>query len=74
MLGTDWLFVTLMKNEGHRNIKQSQNNPEAPLGEVLSLRNLHLHSQAVPVGPRYAQHRIENGIVRALMGEFCSLA
>lgn len=66
-------FVTLMKHEGHGKIKQSRSNPAAPLGGMLSLGILHWHSQAVPVGPRYAQHRMENGIARALMGEFCSL-
>lgn len=67
-------FVTLMKHEGLGKIKQSRSNPAAPLGGMLSLGILHRHSQAVPVGPRYAQRRMENGIARALMGEFCSLA
>lgn len=73
MQGADCFFVTLMKHEGHGKIKQGQSNPEDPLGGVLSLGILHLHIQAVPVGPRYAQCRMENGIARALMGEFCSL-
>lgn len=71
--GADCFFVTLMKHEGHGKIKQSQSNPEAPLGRVLSLGILHLHRQAVLVGPMYAQCRMEYDIASALMGEFCSL-